>query len=199
MSSSRDTYRVTQSLLSAWLWSFKREDGWDDFLATLSREKKQPTKAMLDGIRFENVLNSALDGETITEDHEWYTVIREMSEELHDSQQQVTLFREVDIDGQKILLHGVLDYLREGHIWDCKFSKTYHLNKYLDSPQTAMYLALVPEAFDFTYIISDGRYVYREKYPRDIVPPIEPTIKQFLNFLKKHNLYEIYTEKWRTK
>ena len=199
MSSSRDTFRVTQSLLSAWLWSFKREDGWDDFLATLSREKKQPTKAMLDGIRFENCLNNVLTGATIPEDHEWYTVIREMSEELRDSQQQVTLFREVDIDGQKILLHGVLDYLREGHIWDCKFSKTYHLNKYLDSPQTAMYLALAPEAFDFTYIISDGRYVYREKYPRDTVPPIEPTIKQFLNFLKKHNLYEIFTEKWRTK
>ena len=199
MSSRGDTYRVTQSLLSAWLWSFKREDGWDDFLATLSREKKQPTKAMLDGIRFENCLNNVLTGATIPEDHEWYTVIREMSEELRDSQQQVTLFREVDIDGQKILLHGVLDYLREGHIWDCKFSKTYHLNKYLGSPQTAMYLALVPEAFDFTYIISDGRYVYRDKYPRDIVPPIEPTIKQFLNFLKKHNLYEIYTEKWRVK
>ena len=199
MSSSCDTYRVTQSLLSAWLWSFKREGGWDDFLATLSREKKQPTKAMLLGIQYENVLNNVLLGETIPFDHEWYKPITEMSEELRDSQQQVTLFREVDIDGQKILLHGVLDYLREGHIWDCKFSKTYHLNKYLDSPQTAMYLALVPEAFDFTYIISDGRYVYREKYPRDIVPPIEPTIKQFLNFLKKHNLYEIFTEKWRTK
>ena len=201
MSSSRDTYRVTQSLLSAWLWSFKREDGWDDFLATLSREKKQPTKAMLDGIRFENCLNNVLTGATIPEDHEWYTVIREMSEELRDSQQQVTLFREVDIDGQKILLHGVLDYLKESHIYDCKFSKTYHLNKYLweYTPQTAMYLALVPEAFDFTYIISDGRYVYREKYPRDIVPPIEQTIKQFLNFLKKHNLYEIYAKKWRVK
>ena len=197
MSSSRDTYRVTQSLLSAWLWSFKREDSWDDFLATLSREKKQPTKAMLLGVQYENVLNNVLLGETIPSDHEWYKPITEMAEELHDSQQQVTLFREADIDGQKILLHGVLDYLREGHIWDCKFSKTYHLNKYLDSPQTAMYLALVPEAFDFTYIISDGRYVYREKYPRDIVPPIEPTIKQFLNFLKKHNLYEIFTEKWR--
>ena len=199
MSSSRDTYRVTQSLLSAWLWSFKREDGWDDFLATLSRERKQPTKAMLDGIRYENCLNSVLNGEQIPEDHEWFFPITEMAKELHDSQQQVTLFREVEVDGQRVLLHGVLDYLREGHIWDCKFSKTYHLNKYLDSPQTAMYLALVPEAFDFTYIISDGRYVYREKYPRYIVPPIEPTIKQFLNFLKKHNLYEIYAEKWRVK
>lgn len=199
MSSSRDTYRVTQSLLSAWLWSFKREGGWEDFLSTLSREKKQPTKAMLDGVRYENVLNNVLNGEQIAEDHEWFFPITEMSEELHGSQQQVTLFREVEVDGQRVLLHGVLDYLRESHIWDCKFSKTYHLNKYLDSPQTAMYLALVPEAFDFTYIISDGRYVYRERYPRDIVPPIEPTINQFYKFLKRYDLWEIYTEKWRTK
>lgn len=198
MPSSRDTLRLTQSLLSAWEWSFKREDGYDDFIAALSREKKQPTQAMLDGIRFENCLNNVLKGEVIPEDHEWYGVVSEMSNELRGSQQQVTLFREIEVDGQRFLLHGVLDYLREGHIWDCKFSKNYHLNKYLDSPQTPMYLALVPEAFDFTYIISDGKYVYREKYPRSIVPPIEATIKQFVSYLKKYNnLWNIYVEKWR--
>lgn len=191
--------RITQSLLSSFEWVFRKDDGFDSFLKALNREKEPPTKAMLDGIRYENVLNSVLNGEQITEDHEWFFPIAEMAQELQGAAQQVTLFKEIEVDGTPLLLHGVLDYLREGHIWDCKFSKTYHLNKYLDSPQTPMYLALVPEAFDFTYIISDGRYVYREKYPRDIVPPIEPTIKQFLNFLKKHNLYEIFTEKWRTK
>jgi hypothetical protein len=60
-----------------------------------------------------------------------------------------------------------------------------------------MYLTLVPEAFDFTYIVSDGKYVYRERYPRDIVSPIEPTIKHFMEYLKKYNnLWDIYTEKW---
>lgn len=197
MSSSSSKLRLTQSLLSAWEWSFKREGGYEDFLAALSREPKQPTQAMLDGIRFENCLNSVLKGETIPADHEWHSVISEMAEELHDSQQQVTLFREIEVDGQTILLHGVLDYLREGHIWDCKFSKSYHLNKYLDSPQHPMYLALVPEAFDFTYIVSDGKYVYREKYPREIVPDIVPTIRQFLRYLKQFDLYKIYQEKWR--
>lgn len=197
MSSSSSKLRLTQSLLSAWGWSFKREGGYEDFLAALSREPKQPTQAMLDGIRFENCLNSVLNGETIPTDHEWHSVIVEMAGELHDSQQQVTLFREVEVDGQPILLHGVLDYLREGHIWDCKFSKSYHLNKYLDSPQHPMYLALVPEAFDFTYIVSDGKYVYREKYPREIVPDIVPTIRQFLHYLKQFDLYKIYQEKWR--
>lgn len=188
--------RITQSLLSAWQYGFKSDEGYEDFLRTLNREKKQPTQAMLDGIRFENCLNSVLLGEQLPSDHEWLFPITEMSEELWGAQQQVNLFRDIEVDGYKILLHGVLDYLREGHIWDCKFSKRYHLNKYLSSPQTPMYLALVPEAFDFTYIICDGKWVYRERYPRDIVPPIEPTIKNFIGFCKRYGLFETYAEKW---
>lgn len=191
--------RITKSLLDSWLWAFKREDGWDDFLSTLHREKKPPTQAMLDGTRFENVLNNVLKGEAIPADHEWASVITEMSKDLQGSQQQVVLFSDCDVNGQPFLLHGVLDYLLAGSIWDCKFTKNYHLNKYFweGTSQTAMYLALVPEARDFTYIISDGNYVYRERYPRDIVPPIEPIINNFMQYLKKHGLWEAYCEKWR--
>ena len=191
--------RITKSLLDSWLWAFKREDGWDDFLSTLHREKKPPTQAMLDGTRFENVLNNVLKGEAIPADHEWASVITEMSKDLYGAQQQVVLFSDCEVNGQPFLLHGVLDYLRAGSIWDCKFAKNYHLNKYFweGTSQTAMYLALAPEARDFTYIISDGKYVYREKYPRDIVPPIEPTIYNFMQYLKKHGLWEVYCEKWR--
>ena len=194
--STKPKIRITQSLLSSWQYVWKLDSGYEDFLRTLNREKKPPTEAMLDGIRFENVLNSVLNGEQIPDDHEWKFPITEMAEELQGSQQQVTLFRETEVDGQRILLHGVLDYLREGHIWDCKFSKRYNLNKYLDSPQTPMYLTLVPEANDFTYIICDGKYVYRERYPRDIIPPIEPTIKNFIDFCDKHNLRNLLEEKW---
>ena len=191
--------RVTQSLLSAYEWVFRKDDGYEDFLKTLRREKTPPTEAMLDGIRFENCLNAVLNGEQVPEDHEWYFPIKEMARELCGASQQVTLFREIEVDGQPILLHGVLDYLREGHIWDCKFSKRYELNKYhwSKTPQTAMYLALVPEAVDFEYIISDGKFVYMEYYPRDIVPPIEPRIKNFMDFCKRQGLWETYQEKWR--
>lgn len=190
--------RITKSLLDSWLWAFKREDGWDDFLSTLHREKKPPTQAMLDGTRFENVLNNVLKGEAIPEDHEWASVIAEMSKDLYGAQQQVVLFSDCEVNGQPFLLHGVLDYLLAGSIWDCKFTKNYHLNKYFweGTSQTAMYLALVPEARDFTYIISDGNYVYRERYPRDIVPPIEHTINNFMRYLKQHGLWEVYREKW---
>ena len=191
--------RITKSLLDSWLWEFKRDDGWDDFLSVLHRENKPPTQAMLDGTRFENVLNNVLNGEEIPADHEWHSVIVAMSKELRGSQQQVTLFQDCEVNGQLFLLHGVLDYLRAGSIWDCKFTKNYHLNKYFweGTSQTAMYLALVPEARDFTYIISDGKYIYRERYPRDIVPPIEPTINNFMQYLKKHGLWDVYCEKWR--
>ena len=189
---------MTQSLLSSYEWVFRKDDGYQDFLKTLNREKTPPTEAMLDGIRFENCLNSVLLGEHLPQDHEWLFPITEMAKELDGARQQVTLFRDAEVDGQPILLHGVLDYLREGHIWDCKFSKRYELNKYhwTHTPQTAMYFALAPEAFDFTYIISDGKFVYRERYPRDIVPPIEPRIKNFMDFLKRQGLFETYQEKW---
>ena len=199
--SSRGKLRVTKSLLDSWLWSFKRDNGYEDFIRTLSREPIQPTQAMLDGTRYENVLNNVLDGIPIREDHEWYKPITEMSQELKGAQQQVNLYADsgICLDGETILLHGVLDYLREGHIWDCKYSKTYHLNKYYweDTTQTAMYLALVPEAFDFTYIISDGKWVYREKYPREIVPPVQTALSQFLQYLWKRKLLDIFQTKWR--
>ena len=197
MNTRKPKLRVTQSLLSAWEWSFKKEDGWDDFLTALNKQKKQLTKQMLDGIRFENCLNAVLDGEEIPEDHEWAKPIRQLAKYLDGSQQQVVLFRDVWIDGQPILLHGVLDYLRAGVIYDTKFSKNYHLNKYLNSPQHPLYLALVPEARRFEYLSCDGTWVYRECYPRYIVEPIEPTIKQFLQFLKEHDLYKTYSELWR--
>lgn len=189
--------RITQSLLSAWQWSFKKEDGWDDFLSALNREKKPPTKQMLDGIRFESCLNNVLDGAEIQPDHEWYKPIRQLAKYLYGAQQQVTLFEDIEIDGQPILLHGILDFLKAGVIYDTKFSKNYHLNKYLNSCQHPMYLRLVPEARRFEYLSCDGEWVYRECYPRDIVEPIEPAIKQFLQFLKANDLYKIYEEKWR--
>ena len=188
--------RVTQTLLSSWEYSFKTDDGYEDFLRTLNREKKQPTKAMLDGIRFENCVNSVLDGESIDTGHEWADCVNELAEYLRGAQKQVNLFSEIEVDGEPILLHGVLDFLKAGVIYDTKFSKTYHLNKYLSSHQHSMYLALVPEARRFEYLICDGKYIYKEKYPKDIVPSIEPTIRQFLKYLKQHDLYETYKEKW---
>ena len=188
--------RLTQTLISSYEWIFKKDDGYDDFLLTLNRQKKPPTEAMLDGQRYESVLNNYLLGAELPIDHEWYSPIVEMAEELWGSQQQVSLFRDLELDGKKFLIHGVLDYLLAGEIFDCKYSKRYSLNKYLNSPQTSFYMYLVPEARRFTYLISDGKYVYRERYSRDIVEPIEPLVKNFIEFCNKQNLLKILEEHW---
>ena len=66
-----------------------------------------------------------------------------------------------------------------------------------------MYFALVPEARLFEYIISDGKYVYREKYPRDLlgdgIEPIETTINNFMSFLDRQNLQDEFIKNWEVK
>lgn len=189
-------FRITQSLLSAWLWSYKTDDGYEKFLKTLRREKEPPTKAMLDGQHFEGMVNAMLDGYAPDADHKWSEQVGTCARILAGSQKQVTLFRDITVDGVPFLLHGVLDFLRCGVIFDTKFSKTYDLGKYLDSAQHPMYFALVPEAFEFQYLICDGKYVYEEKYRPEDVRPIEYFIRDFMRFLERFDLIDIYAEKW---
>ena len=195
--STRPKIRLTKTLLDSYLWIFLKDDGWEDFLRTINREKSLPTEAMLNGQQFENLVNSVLDGEQLDEEHKWYRAVMQMSRRLIGSQQQVTLFRDIEVDGYPYLMHGVLDYLRAGIIYDCKFTKNYHLNKYLDTTQTPVYLYLVPEARRMEYLVSDGTWLYREAYPRDIVQPIEPIIRNFANFVKQHGLWDTLAEKWK--
>jgi hypothetical protein len=194
-----DRYLITQSLLSSWLYIYKSDDGYDDFLKTLHKEPIQPTRAMLEGQRFENCLNSVLNGAEIEPTHEWYKPIMELYPILQSAQQQVALSKQVTVEGTEFVLYGVLDFLKAGVIYDTKFSKSYRVGKYLNSPQHPMYFALVPEAYEFTYLICDGEYIYKETYRPDEVEPIERTIKYFLEFLKNLNLIGIYKENWRSK
>ena len=190
---------ITQSLLSSWLYTYKTDSGYMDFLKALRKEPVQPTKAMLDGIRFENCLNAVLNGAEIDKTHEWYKPITELYATLKGSQQQVSASRDVTVDGIPFVLYGKLDFLKAGVIYDTKYSKTYRVGKYLDSPQHPMYLALVPEAREFQYKICDGKYIYTETYHPDEVEPIEHTIKCFMNFLEAQGLVQEYFYNWRSR
>ncbi len=195
----RNKYLITQSLLSSWLWALKLENGYEDFLKTLNREPIQQTKAMLDGIRFENVLNATLDGAEIDTSHEWYKPITHLCETLDGAQQQAAVSKNIIVQGVPLILYGRLDYLKAGIIYDAKYSKTYRVGKYFSSVQHPMYFALVPEAREFQYKICDGKYIYTETYHPDDVEPIEHTIGHFMNFLDKLGLVDTYLEKWRSK
>lgn len=192
-------YRITQTLLNSWLYVYKSDAGWEDFLATLNRQSKTKTKAMLDGMKFENIINACLDGQELDNNIEWAEPISKLLPILSGSQKQVTVFKNLVVDGVPFVLHGVLDFLKAGVIYDTKLSKTYKVGKYLDSPQHPMYFELVPEAYEFQYLICDGKYVYKERYRPDEVVPIEYTVRQFMNFLDRENLVDAYCKLWKTK
>jgi len=190
---------ITQSLISSWLWSYKLDKGYENFLKTLNRERTPPTKAMLDGQQLENIVNAVTKGAEIKLTHKWYKPVMEIAKIVTGAQQQVALSRVLTVDGITFVCYGVLDYLKAGVIYDCKFSKTYKVNKYLDSPQWPMYFYLVPEAHKFQFLICDGAQVYKEIYYPNQAEPIERTIKNFLDFLERMKLSEIYFEKWVSK
>lgn len=192
-------YLITQTLISSWQYGLILENGYEDFLATLQRKKKPPTKLMLEGRRFESVINAVCDGAEITEEHEWHKPVTEIVEIVRNAQQQVRLYRDIKVDGVSFLVNGVIDYLLAGQIFDAKYSKSYRVGKYLTSPQTSFYFYLVPEARAFTYLVSEGRYVYTETYRPDEVEPIEHTIKNFMDFLDKMSLVDTFTAHWRSK
>ena len=191
-------FLLTQSLLSSWQYALKGGE-WDEFLSTLRRERKPQSKAMLDGIRFENMVHAVNEGAEIGPDQEWYRPVVEICEIVTQGQYQVKASRPLAVDGVEFVCYGILDFLKAGVIYDTKFSRTYRVGKYLDSPQHPMYFYLCPEVRRFEYIISDGNYVYREVYLPEDTEPIEKTIRQFMAWLDKTNLVGLYCQNWRSK
>lgn len=197
--SKKNRYLITQSLLSSWQYVFKSENGHQDFLKTLNREPIQTTQAMLDGRQFENVVSTVNQGMPLDTNHKWHGRVMQTAEIVKDSAEQVRLSKDIIIDNTIFVLYGVLDNLKAGVIYDTKMSKTYHFGKYRDSPQHPMYFRLCPEAYQFTYVICNGKDVFQETYYPFDTPPIEDTIKQFLKHLHKLNLLDVYKKNWISK
>ena len=196
--SGTNKFLLTQSLLSSWQYAMK--DGtMGEFQSALRRERKPQTPAMLDGIRFENLVQSVCEGQELDSTHEWYKPVRQISGIVRDGQYQVKAARDITVDGVCFVCYGVLDFLKAGIIYDTKFSKTYKVGKYLDSPQHPMYFYLCPEVREFQYLISDGKWIYREVYRPDEVQPIEKTIRAFMNWLDKTNNVRLFCDNWQSK
>jgi len=197
-------YLMTQSLISSWLYAMKEnpyadatteDTAKDDFLAVLRREPTKTSEAMQSGIDFENLITSILAGDEPKE-HDWYDAAFRVASKITGAQLQVPIKREETIDGTQILLYGRVDALRAGVIYDIKYTSHYEVGKYFDSPQHPMYLSILPDAYAFEYLASDGRNVWPERYSRDEARDIVPLITDFLRWIKSVGLYEVYAEKW---
>lgn len=221
-------WMITHSLLSSWLYSLRDDpfaDGTqedtskEDFLRVLRREPTPTTEAMQNGIDFENLVTDIVNGKIKTERVQgmtvepntgevmeegtalpkWYEAASKVADIVRGGQLQYVAKAVTRVNDMELLLYGRLDALKAGRIYDIKFSKGYERGKYVDSTQHPMYLALVPEALDFTYLVSNGTEVWTEQYRRDETPDILPTVRAFLDWLRMAGLMEVYMEHWAAK
>ena len=172
--SGPNKFLLTQSLLSSWQYALKGGE-MDEFLSALRREKKPQSKAMLDGIRFENVVHAVSEGVDIGPEQEWYKPIVEICKIITQGQYQVKASRPLVMDNVEFVCFGILDFLKAGVIYDTKFSRTYRVGKYLDSPQHPMYSTSARRSGDLsTSSATEAMYIVKYICQRTQNPSRQP-------------------------
>lgn len=200
-------YLITQSLFSSWEYSVDvpgDPDAKEEFLRVLRREKSPPTDAMLNGLAFEEECYKAARGEARDPHPVWEKGIQQIARCLTGATIQLKASRKITVDGIDFLVYGILDALRAGRIMDVKFLNKSMANaelagKYLYSPQHPVYFYIVPEAQEFTYLVSDGEDVYCESYTRSESEDISVLIHQFIRSMSAAGLLDLYKEHWKAK
>ena len=202
-------FLMTQTLLSSWAYMFNCYDGCEDdakadFLRTLNREKVEPTKAMQDGIAFEREVYRQATGYPRTPHKDWESGIKAVATHVSGAQFQVKAQRELTVCGMDFLCYGILDGLRAGQIFDVKYKEKSFgsldlAGSYLDSAQHPMYFYLVPEAYEFQYLVSDGTDLYIETYHPNECRSIEEIVTDFVKSITDMGLLPVYLEKWAAK
>ena len=197
---------ITQSLLSSWgymynCWEEGQEQAKEDFLRSLNREPIPPNEAMQAGIDFERAVYAEAAGQPRPELPKWEPGIQQIADIIRGGQVQVSIRRPITVDGVRFQIHGILDVLKAGTIYDVKYKvKSFGsldlAGSYVDSPQHPAYFYLVPEAREFRYLVSDGTDLYIETYARQNTAYIGDLIAEFVTSIKAMGLYELYTEKW---
>lgn len=207
-----ERYLMTQSLLSSWAYTFNAAEGYEeeamaDFLSTLRREPHETTPAMQNGINFENLCYGIATGTYQPPDGKLpanFTGASKVAQILRGAQIQVKAMQDIHVFGTDLLLYGILDGLKAGVIYDVKYlnksmGSAELAGKYLESAQHPAYFRLIPGAYEFQYLVSDGTDLYIEKYSRKETPPIESIIEPFFQWLDGEHLMDVYKEKWLAK
>ncbi len=198
-------YLLTHSLLSSWLYAMKsnpyedltsERDSYEEFLKSLRREPTETTEAMQKGIDFEDMVTDIVNGVDVDPGDKWYEAASKVAGIVKGGQLQYKAKTQILVCGIPILLYGRLDVLKAGDIIDIKFSGSYDRGKYYDSTQHPVYMELIPEANNFTYLVTNGTEVWKETYRRDETPSIAPVIESFLAYLKENDLWELYKKHW---
>lgn len=196
-------YMVTHSLLNSWTYLLRDNpygadrDHMAEFLQTLKREPIAPNEAMQKGRDFEALVTAMVEGRDYPI-NKWEAAGRAVATAIIGAKMQFKASREVEVDGIRVFLYGRLDALKAGVVYDIKFTMgNYEAGKYIDGTQHPMYLALLPNATDFVYLISNGTNVWPEHYTREETADIIPLIRNFFQWLRTHDLMDTYMEYWK--
>lgn len=223
-------YKITQSLISAWnyvhnCWEGQEDAAMESFLTALRGEKEELTPEQMQNIQngfdFEKLVTDIATGafhpqyefdgmtdpdtceETCKEVYpKWYRPAAEFGAILRGAQFQVRIHRSITVRGMEFEIHGVLDALKEGVIYDIKFkNKSFGSSDiagdWLDSPQHPFYFYLVPEARKFLYLVSDGNDIYIEQYLPEETRKASDIISEFVDFLETAGLMDVYKANWQ--
>jgi len=205
---------ITASLLSSWLWYLNADEpNLDEFKTVLRREKTPDNPAMQAGRAFEVRVRMASDGyipnerdqtdldETARDVYGTYTdCVNEVAGIVAGGVWQYSASKNVIISGTPFVLYGRIDVLKGAWVYDTKFTRTFDVGKYFTSPQTKMYIALVPETIGMKYLACDGNNWYEDSYRREDIQPIENDVRDFWNWLQdKTELLNLYVENWQSK
>jgi len=205
---------ITASLLSSWLWYLNADEpNLDEFKTVLRRERTPDNPAMQAGRAFEVRVRMVSDGynpgvndlkdidATINDVDENYTrCVGEIADIVRGGVWQYSASKSITINGTAFVLYGRLDVLKGAWVYDTKFTHTFEIGKYLTSPQTKMYLALVPETVGMKYLACDGNYWSEDCYRREDVQPIENDVRDFWNWLQeREELLNLYLANWESK
>lgn len=176
------------------------KDSFAEFMITLRREPTPTNEAMQKGIDFENMVTAIVNGEQTQPDLDrWYDAAYEVAEIVRGGCLQYKAKKEIEVSGITFLLYGRLDALKAGVIYDIKFSGSYDKGKFVTNTQHPIYLELIPQAQEFTYLVSNGSSVWKETYHRDDVSDIREVISDFISWLKTNDLLDTYKEHWEAK
>lgn len=185
-------FLITPSLLNAWKYAISQENEYgnlEDFIKTLSREPIPSNEAIENGYKFEDYMIANY-------------------EPTKNGCYQVKLSKDIQTKTGNYVLYGRLDCLKAGRIFDYKYTGSYDVGKFYNSYQTLIYFEICPEASSFEYLISnnyrEGKTLeeinlYHEIYTRDdLKMNVYDEIDNFIEWLKTNNLYDLYTEKWKS-
>ncbi len=206
-------YKITKSLIESWYyvqdcWEGQEESAMDSFLHALRCEEEELTeeqqKNIQNGFDFERMVTEMATGTFVQDGGTrpgWYFAASQFADLVRGAQFQVRIAKPITVRGIDFEIHGVLDALREGTIFDIKFkNKSFGSldlpGNYLDSAQHPFYFYLVPEARRFLYLVSDGSDIYIEQYTPEESRDAYDVIAEFVDFLQSSNLMETYKEHW---